>query len=88
MGIRDDQTYRFRDVDVTSMSLISGGRGKPPGTTGGVCVTDGGGAYPWEPLTGVLEAPEKIPLALRDANISPKLADKDGVDEVCGAGCA
>ena len=46
-----------------------------------------GGAYPWEPLTGVLEAPERIPLALRDANISPRLVDKDGADEVGGAGC-
>ena len=56
--------------------------------TGGVCAADGGGAYPWEPWTGVLEAPEKIPLALRDANMSPRLADKDGGDEFCGAGCA
>ena len=55
---------------------------------GGVCVVDGGGAYPWEPLTGVLDAPERMPLALRDANISPRLADKDGVEEICGAGCA
>ena len=56
---------------------------------GGVCVVDGGGgAYPWEPLTGVLEAPERMPLALRDANISPRLADKDGVEELGGAGCA
>ena len=47
----------------------------------------GGGAYPWEPLTGVLDAPERIPLALRDANISPRLADKDGVEELCGVGC-
>ena len=51
-------------------------------------VDDGGGAYPWEPLTGVLEAPESMPLALRDANISFRLADKDGVEEICGAGCA
>lgn len=51
-------------------------------------MTDGGGAYPWEPLTGVLEVPEKIPLALRDASISPRLTDEDGVDELCGAGCA
>lgn len=48
----------------------------------------GGGAYPWEPLTGVLEVPERIPLALRDASMSPRLAVKDGVDEICGAGWA
>lgn len=63
------------------------GHGKPPGIFGGVRVAGGGGAYPWEPLTGVFEAAEKIPLALRDANISPRLADNDGVDEFCGAGC-
>ena len=51
-------------------------------------MADGGGAYPWEPLTGVLEAPERIPLAFKEASISPRLADKDGVDEVGGAGCA
>ena len=44
-------------------------------------MTDGGGAYSWEPLTGVLDAPERIPFALRDASISPRFADKDGVDE-------
>ena len=51
-------------------------------------MVDGGGAYPWEPLTGVLDAPERMPLALSDANISPRLADRDGVGELCGAGCA
>ena len=51
-------------------------------------MADVAGAYTWVPLTGVLEAPERIPLALRDANISPKLADTDGVDELCGAGGA
>lgn len=51
-------------------------------------MVDGGGAYPLEPLTGVLAAPERIPLALRDASISPRFADRDGVDELCGAGCA
>ena len=81
------EKYRFKDTDVISTSLISAGRGKPPKLSGGVWVTDGGGAYPWEPFTGVLEASEKIPLALRDANISPRLADKDGVDEFGGTGC-
>ncbi len=83
----EDQTYRFKDVDFISASLINDGCGKPPGINGGVCVVDGGGAYSWEPLTGVLEAPERIPLALRDANISPRFTDKGGVDEVW-AGCA
>ena len=68
--------------------MINDGRWKLPGISGGVCVADGGGAYPWEPLTGVTEAPERMPLAFKDASISPRLADKDGVDEVCGAGCA
>lgn len=51
-------------------------------------MADDGGAYTWEPLTGVLDVPDRIPLALRDANISPRLADRDGVDDICGAGCA
>ena len=50
-------------------------------------MADGGGTYPWEPLIGVLEVPDRIPLALRDASISPRLADRDGVDELGGAGC-
>lgn len=28
-----------------------------------------------------------MPLALNDANMSPRLADNDGVDETCWAGC-
>ena len=78
---RADQTYRFKDVEVISTSLIDAGGGQLPGIIGGVCVTDDGGAYPWEPLTGVLEASERIPLALRDASISPRLADKEDVEE-------
>ena len=63
------------------------GGGNPPGIVGGVCVVDGGGTYGSEPFTGVLEVPERIPLALSDANMSPRLADNDGVDETGGAGC-
>ena len=88
MERRGDQTYFFNDDEVISTSLINDGRWRPPGISGGVCVVEGGGAYPWEPLTGVLEAPERIPLAFKDASISPRLADKDGMDEVSGAGCA
>ena len=78
------KTYRFKDADATSTSLVGPGRGMLPGINGGVREVDGGGAYP---LTGVLAAPERIPLALRDANMSPRLADKDGVVDLCGAGC-
>lgn len=51
-------------------------------------MVEGGGEYPWEPFNGVVEAPERMPLALRDANISPRLADRDDVVEFCEAGCA
>lgn len=84
----EDQTYRFRDVDIISTSFVGNGRGRPPGIVGEVCMADGGGPYPWGPFTGVIEAPEKIPLALRDANISPRLADKDGADKFCEVGGA
>ena len=44
-------------------------------------MADGGRANSREPLTGVLDVPERMPFALRDASISPRFADKDGVDE-------
>ena len=34
----------------------------------------GGGACSWEPFTGVFETPERIPLALRDANMLPRFS--------------
>lgn len=74
-------TYLFNDVDVSSTSLISGGRAGFPDTDDGVLVMGGGAEYPREPFIGVFNCADNIPFALREASRSPS---PPGIGGPCG----
>ena len=85
-----DQAYILSEADVSSTSLMSGGRCAPPSGSGGVRIADEGGPYPSEPFTGVFESAGNMPAALRDASneLDPPGEEKAGAfDGDVGGNC-